>query len=230
MPGYPDGPVFPGPIPTPPVPPMYNWAAPTRAQNSYASGGNTAPFGKNEGAASAEGLCIGPGEGLTLNNKVDGSMSGTPPSSLQYQDGGTEKSNTSGSVMPCSQGSRTSVDSCTESHRGGMTHARGMTHVRGMTGGGMPCNPRGLLPRPGVTMRPACRGGPHGPIPHSGNRMFGPRGPIPGLMDIRRGGFRGRGMPPMPMRSRPGRGSMWGGTHCNRGYGPPKDYYSDYTY
>lgn len=230
MPSYPDGPVFPGPIPTPPVPPMYNWAPPTRAQNSYASGGNTAPFGKNEGAASTEGLCIGPGEGLTLNNKVDGSTSGTPPSSLQYQDGGTEKSNTSGSVMPCSQGSRTSVDSCTESHRGGMTHARGMTHVRGMSGGGMPCNPRGLLPRPGVTMRPACRGGPHGPIPHSGNRMFGPRGPIPGLMDIRRGGFRGRGMPPMPMRSRPGRGSMWGGTHCNRGYGPPKDYYSDYTY
>ncbi|XP_053096637.1 protein TASOR isoform X4 [Pangasianodon hypophthalmus] len=224
LPSYPDTPVFPGPIPTPPAPPVYNWAAPTGAQNSYTPGVSTAPFGKNEGAASAEGLCIGTGEGLTLNNKVDGSTSGTAPSSVQFQDGGTEKSSTSGSVMPNNQGSRTSVNSCTESHRGGMTHARGMT------GGGMPSNPRGLLPRPGATMRPACRGGPHGPISQSGNRMFGPRGPMPGLMDMRRGGFRGRGVPPMPMRSRPGRGSMWGGTHCNRGYGPPKDYYSDYTY
>ncbi|GAA6103947.1 protein TASOR isoform X1 [Tachysurus ichikawai] len=224
LPSYPDAPVFPGPIPTPPVPPVYNWAAPTGAQNSYVLGRSPASFVKNEGAASNEGLCIGPGEDLTLNNKVDGSISGTPPSSVQFQDGGIETSSMLGSMMPSSQGSRTSVNSCTESHRGGMAPSRGMT------GGGMHSNPRGLLPRPGATMRPVCRGGPHGPVSHSGNRMFGPRGPMPGPMDIRRGGFRGRGMPPMPMRSRPGRGSMWGGTHCNRGYGPPKDYYSDYTY
>lgn len=224
LPSYPEPPVFPCPIPTPPVPPVYNWAVPPGAQNSCAPGVSQAPFRKNEGAASAEGLCMGTGEGLTLNNKVDGSMSGTPPSSMQFQDRGIEKSCMSGNVMPCSQGSRTSVNSCTESHRGGMAPARGMPG-RGMAG-----NPRVLLPRPGGMMRPPCRGGPHGPNSHNGNRMFGPRGPMPGPMDIRRGGFRGRGMPPMPMRSRPGRGSMWGGAHCNRGYGPPKDYYSDYSY
>ncbi|XP_053338676.1 protein TASOR [Clarias gariepinus] len=224
LPSYPDAPIFPGPMPTPPVPPVYNWPPSTGPQNSYVPGVSPAPFGNNEGAASSEGLCLGTGEGLTVNNKDDGSTSCTAPSSLQFEVGGVEKCSTSGSVMPRIQGNRTSVNSCTESHRGGMMPPRGMS------GGGMPCNPRGLLPRPGVTMRPACRGGPHGPISHSGNRMFGPRGPIPGLMDIRRGGFRGRGAPPMPMRSRPGRGSMWGGTHCNRGYGPPKDYYSDYTY
>lgn len=224
LPSYPDPPVFPGPIPAPPAPPVFNWAAPTGAQNSYVPGVTPASFGKNEGAAPTEGLCIGPGEDLTLNNKADGSISGTPPSSVQFQDLGTETSGTLGSMMPSSQGNRTSVNSCTESHRGGMMPARGMT------GGGMHNNPRGLLPRPGATMRPPCRGGPHGPGSHGGNRMFGPRGPMPGHMDMRRGGFRGRGVPPMPMRSRPGRGSMWGGTHCNRGYGPPKDYYSDYTY
>ncbi|XP_060794135.1 protein TASOR isoform X4 [Neoarius graeffei] len=225
LPSYPDAPVFPGPIPTPPAPPVYNWAAPTGPQNSYVPGVSTAPFGKNEGAPSGEGLCMGTGEGLTLNSKVDGSTSaGILPSSVQFQDGGTARSTMLGNVMPSNQASRTSLNSCTESYRGGMAP------IRGMAGGCMPNNPRGLLPRPGLMMRPACRGGPHGPIPHGGNRMFGPRGPIPGLMDIRRGGFRGRGMPPMPMRSRPGRGSMWGGTHCNRGHGPPKDYYSDYTY
>lgn len=223
LPSYPDAPMFPGPPPTLPPPPLYNWAAPTLAQNSCALGVSPA-FGKNEGAASAEGLCIGTGEGLTLNSKNDGRTSGTPPSSVQFQDGGIEKSSTLGNVMPNCQGSRTSVNSCTDSHRGGMPP------VRGMVGGGMPCNPRGLLPRPGAMMRPVCRGGPHGPIPHGGNHMFGPRGPMPGPMDMRRGGFRGRGVPPMPMRSRPGRGSMWGGMHCNQGYGPPKDYYSDYTY
>lgn len=224
LPSFPDAPVFPGPIPTPPLPPVYNWAAPPGAQNSYAPGVSPAPFGKNEGSASAEGLCVGTAEGLTFNNNVDGSMSAKPPLPMKFQDGEIEKSSTSDILMPSNQGSRTPVNSCTESHRGGMTHARGMT------GGGMSSNPRGLLPRPGVTMRPGCRGGPHGPISHSGNRMFGPRGPMPGLMDMRRGGFRGRGVPPMPMRSRPGRGSMWGGMHCNQGYGPPKDYYSDYTY
>ncbi|KAI5095902.1 protein TASOR, partial [Silurus meridionalis] len=217
LPSYPDAPVFPGPIPTPPGPPMYNWTAPTVAQDSYTPGMSPAVFGKNEGTVSAEGLSIGTG------NIVDESMSGPPPSSMQFQEIGSEQSSTSGSVMPSNQGCRTSLNSCTETHRGGITPGRGMP------GGCMPSNPRGLLPRPGVTMRPVCRGGPHGPIPHSGNHMFGPRGPMPGPMDIRRGGFRGRG-PPMPMRSRPGRGSLWGGTHCNRGYGPPKDYYSDYTY
>ncbi|KAG7323066.1 hypothetical protein KOW79_012768 [Hemibagrus wyckioides] len=220
LPSYPDPPVFPGPIPAPPAPPVFNWAAPTGAQNSYVPGVTPGSFGKNEGAAPTEGLS----EDLTLNNKADGSISGTPPSSVQFQDLGTETSGTLGSMMPSSQANRTSVNSCTESHRGGMMPARGMT------GGGVHNNPRGLLPRPGATMRPPCRGGPHGPGSHGGNRMFGPRGPMPGHMDMRRGGFRGRGVPPRPMRSRPGRGSMWGGTHCNRGYGPPKDYYSDYTY
>lgn len=221
LPSYPNAPVFPGPLPTPPAPPEYNWAAPTGAQNSCPPGVSPADFGTNEGAAPAEGLCIGTGDGLTPNSKVDERMSGTPPSSMHFQDGELEKSSTTGSIMPSS---RTSEISCTKSHRGGMAPAHGMV------AGGMPCNPRGLLPRPGATMRPACRGGPQGPISHSGNRMFGPPGPMPGTMDMRHGGFRGRGVPPMPMRSRPGRGSMWGGTHCNRGYGPPKDFYSDYTY
>lgn len=224
LPSYPNVPVIPGPIPPPPVPPVYNWPPPAGAQNPYVPGVSLAPFVKNEGAASTEGLCIGPNESLTLNNKADGNMTDTPPFSVQFQDGGTEKSNTLGSMIPSNQGSRTSVNSCTESQRGGIVHAFGMI------GGGMHNNPRPLLPRPGVPMRPACRGGPHGPISHGGNRMFGPRGPMPGFMDMRRGGFRGRGMPPMPMRSRPGRGSMWGGPHCNWGHGPPKDYYSDYTY
>lgn len=74
MPSYPDASVFTGPIPTPPVPPPYNWAPPTAAQNSYVPGVSPALFGKNEGAISTEGLCIGPGEGVTLNNKVFGSM------------------------------------------------------------------------------------------------------------------------------------------------------------
>lgn len=221
MPSYPNAPAFPSPLVPPPAPPEYNWAAPTGAQNSCPPEVSPAYFGTNEGAAPVEGLCIGTGDGITQNSKVDESVCGKPPFSVNFQDGELEKNSTTGSVMPSS---RTSENSCTESHRGGMAPAHGMT------GGGMPCNPRGLLPRPGATMHPACRGGPQGPVSHGGNRMFGPRGPMPGTMDMRRGGFRGRGPPPMPMRSRPGRGSMWGGTHCNRGYGPPKDFYSDYTY
>lgn len=197
---------------------MYNWPPLVGAQNPYLPGVSTVPFGQNEGAALTEGSCIAPDESLTLNNKADENLSDT-----QFQDGGTENSNTMGSMMPSNQCSRTSVNSCTEIQRGGMAPAFGMI------GGGMHSNSRPLLPRPGVHMRPVCRGGPQGPIPHGGNRMFGPRGPMPGHMDVRRG-FRGRGVPPMPMRSRPSRGPMWGGPHCNWGYGPPKDFYSDYTY
>ncbi|KAG5282458.1 hypothetical protein AALO_G00056250 [Alosa alosa] len=110
--------------------------------------------------------------------------------------------------------------------------------------------PRTLLPIPGAgdVGHAHGRGGVTGPTPlppppprhanHSSPGGYNGRGAmtVPPPMDMH-GGFRARGVPPMPMRSRPGRGHMRGGPPPwgppLRGAPPPPpppDYYSDYTY
>ncbi|XP_062871377.1 protein TASOR [Trichomycterus rosablanca] len=216
LPSYLDVPIFPPLPPPPPVPPMFKWPPPAEAQHSFAPDANKASFEQNEAAP----LNTIPSDGLTTDSKFEGSSSGTAPPS------GIEMGRTSGSVTPSSQGSRTPGGFFTENQRIVRTPVHTQTG-RGMSGRGGAI-PRGHPPRQGVNMPPMCRGGPQRPGMHSGVRPFSPRGPMPRPMNMWRGGpdFRGRGMPPMPMRSRPFRGPMRGGAPSNWGFnGPPNNYY-----
>ncbi|XP_035378357.1 protein TASOR isoform X2 [Electrophorus electricus] len=235
LPGFPDPPVFPALTPIPPVPPMFNWAA---AQHGYAPGVSVGHFstlppaqseaaGKPAAPGSADGPWAAPGEGSTPGGQAEGGTAVAAPGPAPFQEAGSEKSGTPGNLTPSSQGSRTPVNSCAENKGGGLSQAQAGGAAPGRGGAGC----RALLPLPGAGMGPACRGGLQGPAPRcGGGGTFGPRGP----MDIMRGCYRGRGVPPVPMRSRPGRGPMRGGSVCNWGYPPGRgavpDYYSDYTY
>uniref|UniRef100_W5L8S8 Transcription activation suppressor b n=1 Tax=Astyanax mexicanus TaxID=7994 RepID=W5L8S8_ASTMX len=248
LPTYPEPSMFPALTPIPPVPPMpiLNWAAAPGPHQSYPPGVNRGAFGplpslQNEAArtpsssAAVNPLWAGAGDCATPKSKVEGSTPGSASSTVPLQEAGLEKGSTPESLMPGSQGSRTPLNSCSESHGVGppQPHAGGLASGRGGGGGAAAAAiPRGLLPLPGAV----CRGGPQGMGSHGsgGGGTYGPRGPMPGLMDMMRGGYRGRGPPPMPMRSRPSRGPMRGS--CNWGYpsgrggGGVPDYYSDHPY
>ncbi|KAL7864734.1 hypothetical protein AOLI_G00161540 [Acnodon oligacanthus] len=243
LPSFPEPPMFPGLTPIPRVPPpMFNWAAAPGPQQSYPSGVNMGPFGplpptQKEAAGTltaagtADAIWAVASDSGTPNSKVEGSIPGPAPSTVTLQEGGPEKGSTPGSLTPSSQGSRTPLNSCPESQGGGP--AKGQAGApTSSRGGGAATAPRGLLPIPGSAQGPVCRGGPQGMGLHSGGSTYSPRGPMSGSVDMMRGGFRGRGPPPMPMRSRPGRGPMRGGSVCNWGYPPGRggggvpDYYT----
>lgn len=240
LPNYPEPSIYPALTPIPPLPPpMYNWAPAPGAQQSYPPGVNLGPFGpppstQNEvaGTLAAPGmtdkLWAGAGTGGMPNSMVESRTSGAAPSTVPMKEPSLEKVST-----PSIQDNRTPLNSCPESQGDGPIQAKagGSASSRGGV-----ATPRGLLPIPGVTMGAVCRGGLQGIGSHSSGNTYGPRGHMPGPMDIMRGGFRGRGAPPMPMRSRPGRGPMRFGSVCNWGFPPGRggggvpDYYSDYTY
>ncbi|XP_076839750.1 LOW QUALITY PROTEIN: protein TASOR [Brachyhypopomus gauderio] len=236
LPGFPDAPMFPTLTPIPPVPPMFNWAPAAGGQHTFAPVGGAGPFsspplvqseatGTLTAPGSADGPWSAPGETLTPS-QVEGGVASVSPSPAPFQEVGSEKGGTPGNLTPSSQGSRTPVNSGPENKGGGPSQAGGVAPNRGGAAS------RGLLPLPGGGLGPVCRGGLQGLGPHSGASPYSPRGAMPGPMDIMRGGYRGRGVPPVPMRSRPGRGLMRGGSACNWGYPPGRvpDYYSDYTY
>ncbi|XP_066527502.1 protein TASOR [Hoplias malabaricus] len=222
LPSYPEPPMFPSLTPIPPVPPpIFAWAAAPGLQKSYPPGVSMGPFGplpatQNEAVgiltapSTADAFLAGTGDNGTPCIKKEGTIA-------LLQEGSQEKGSTPGSLTPSSQGSRTPLNSCPESQGGGLPPAS--------SGAGV-ATTRGLLPRPG----PMCRGGPQGF--GGGSNTYSLRGPVPGPMDIMHGGFRGRGHPPMSMRSRPGRGPMRGGSVCNWGYPPGRggggvpDYYT----
>ncbi|KAI4886410.1 hypothetical protein NFI96_015341 [Prochilodus magdalenae] len=238
LPSYPEPPMFPGLTPIPPVPTsLFNWVAAPGPQQSYPPLVKMGPFGpllstQNEAArtlaaaGTADALWAGSIDCGTPNSKVEGSKPAPAPSTVPLQEGGLEKASTPGSLMPSSQGSRTPLNSCSESHGSAPTQGQAVGHTPSRGSG---VAHRGLLPIPGA---PLCRGGPQGMGSHSGGNAYSPRGPMAGHMDLMRGGFRGRGPPPMPMRSRPGRGPMRGGSVCNWGYPPGRggggvpDYYT----
>lgn len=219
FPSYPDATLFPALTPIPPVPPLFGWGPAPGAQQGYAAGQSGAGFGalpstQTEAARPADGSWVAAAEGETARGQEE--VAGTPTSATSkvQQEAGGQKGGTLGNSTTCGQGSRTPVNSSSESQGG--------SQAPPTRGGTMS---RGLLPIPGAPMGAMCRGG------H--NSMYNPRGGHPDMM---RGGFRGRGVPPHPMRSRPGRGHMRGGPSCNWGYPPGRggggrsDYYSDYTY
>ncbi|XP_030624803.1 protein TASOR [Chanos chanos] len=225
-----------------PIPPVlgYSWGTGGGVQHSYAAGLGVGGYSglssaQTEGAGTLASAA-GSGEGLwatgnecgTPNSQVGGSTPNTSTPGIPGHTGGGEKSSTPGSLTPSSQGSRTPVNSSTESQvacQAGAAPSRGGTPSRG------------LLPIPGAAVGSLCRGGVAGVGPHGNSSMYGSRGGISGTMDGSvRGGFRGRGIPPPPMRSRPFRGQIRGGSNCNWGYPPGRggggnqDYYSDYPY
>lgn len=221
LPSYADGTHFPALPPMPPIPPvpcLYNWGPAPESQHNFATGPSVG-FGAlpSSQTEATDGSWVGPGETGTSSSQVESTSAPGGPAKHDG-DGGAP-----GSSAPCNQGSRTPVNSSSESHGGSQPPP-----IRGGTAG------RGLLPIPGHTLGILCRGG-SSRLGSHGNNMYGPRGGMSGPMDMMRGGFRGRGLPPpMPMRSRPGRGQIRGG--CNWGYPPGRggggrsDYYSDYTY
>ncbi|XP_016404675.1 protein TASOR isoform X2 [Sinocyclocheilus rhinocerous] len=220
FPSYPDTTLFPALTPIPPVPPLFGWGPTPGAQQGYAAGQSGAGFGalpstQTEAARPADGLWVGATESETARGQEEEGAPTSATSKVVQQEAGGEKRGALGSSTSCGQGSRTPVNSSSESQGGSQAPP-----TRGGTAS------RGLLPIPGAAMGALCRGG------HN-NSMYNPRGGHPDMM---RGGFRGRGVPPHPMRSRPGRGHMRGGPSCNWGYPPGRggggrsDYYSDYTY
>uniref|UniRef100_A0A8C1US61 Transcription activation suppressor b n=1 Tax=Cyprinus carpio TaxID=7962 RepID=A0A8C1US61_CYPCA len=220
FPSYPDTALFPALTPIPPIPPLFGWGPTPGAQQGYAAGQSGAGFGalpstQTEAARPADGSWVGATESETAHGQEEEGAPTSATSKVVQQEAGGEKGGALGSSTSCGQGSRTPVNSSSESQGGSQPPP-----TRGGTAS------RGLLPIPGAAMRALCRGG------HN-NSMYNPRGGHPDMM---RGGFRGRGVPPHPMRSRPGRGHMRGGPSCNWGYPPGRggggrsDYYSDYTY
>ncbi|XP_056589368.1 protein TASOR [Triplophysa dalaica] len=255
FPSYADGTHFPALTPVPPIPPLYNWRPTAESQHSFTAGQSLGgfcalPSTQTEATGATDGSRVGAGEtgnsssqeestpapatstGGPVQQDVDGEKGAAPGSGLPGSGApgsGAPGSSAPGiaapvSLMSCSQGSRTPVSSFSDSHGGSQPPP-----TRGGTAG------RGLLPIPGATLGALCRGGSARLSSHH-NNMYGHRGGFPGPVDMMRGGFRGRGLPPppMPMRSRPGRGHIRGG--CNWGYPPGRggggrpDYYSDYTY
>ncbi|XP_056304877.1 protein TASOR isoform X2 [Danio aesculapii] len=220
FPSYPEATLFPALTPIPPVPPLYNWGPTPGGQHSFTVGQSGAGFSalpstQSEAAKPTDGSWIGATESGTSQEQEEEKAMTSSTSKLGQQEGGGEKEGALASSISCGQGSRTPVNSSSESQGGSQAPpARG-----GIAS-------RGLLPLPGAAMGAMCRGG------HN-NSMYNPRGGPPDMM---RGGFRGRGVPPHPMRSRPGRGHIRGGPSCNWGYPPGRggggrsDYYSDYTY
>uniref|UniRef100_A0A672NFG4 Uncharacterized LOC107560869 n=1 Tax=Sinocyclocheilus grahami TaxID=75366 RepID=A0A672NFG4_SINGR len=220
FPSYPDTTLFPALTPIPPVPPLFGWGPTPGAQQGYAARRSGAGFGalpstQTEAARPADGSWLGAIESETARGQEEEGAPTSATSKVVQQEAGGEKRGALGSSTSCGQGSRTPVNSSSESQGGSQAPP-----TRGGTAS------RGLLPIPGAAMGALCRGG------HN-NSMYNPRGGHPDMM---RGGFRGRGVPPHPMRSRPGRGHMRGGPSCNWGYPPGRggggrsDYYSDYTY
>ncbi|XP_062396653.1 protein TASOR [Sardina pilchardus] len=175
------------------------------------------------------------------------SASGPPPGPFLHAGvlGGptvTEKScGTPGSSTPSSQGSRTPVSSGPDSQpTPGPPAGRGSSVPRTLlSGAGSGGNGHG---RGGATghapLQPPPRHANHsGPGGYNGRGAMTVPPPLPPPPMDMHGGFRARGAPPMPMRSRPGRGHMRGGPPPwgppLRGAPPPPpppDYYSDYTY
>ncbi len=211
FPSYPDTTLFPALTPIPPVPPLFGWGPTPGAQQSYAAGQSGAGFGtlpstQTEAARPTDGSWVGATESETVRGQEEESAPISVTSKVVQQEAGGEKGGALGISTSCGQGSRTPVNSSSESQGGSQAPP-----TRESTAS------RGLLP---------IRGG------HS-NSTYNPRGGHP---DMIRGGFRGRGVQPHPMRSRPGRGRMRGGPSCNWGYPPGRgrggwsDYYSDYTY
>lgn len=220
FPSYPDATPFPALTPIPPVPPLYSWVSTPGAQQGYMAGQSGAGFGalpstQTEAARPADGSWVEDAESGTSRGHEEEGVPSLATSKMGQQEGGRDKGSTLGSSTSCGQGSKTPVNSSSESQ--GSSQA---PPTRGGTAS------RGLLPIPGAALGAMCRGG------HN-NSMYNPRGGPPDMM---RGGFRGRGVPPHPMRSRPGRGHIRGGPSCNWGYPPGRggggrsDYYSDYTY
>lgn len=221
FPSYPDATLFPALTPIPPVPPLYSWVPTPGTQQGYAAGQSgagfsTLPSAQTEAARPADGSWVGDTEsGTSRGGQEEDDVPASATSKVGQQEGSRDKGSALGSSTSCSQGSKIPVNSSSESQ--GSSQA---PPTRGGTAS------RGLLPIPGATLGALCRGG------HN-NSMYNPRG---GTADMMRGGFRGRGVPPHPMRSRPGRGHIRGGPSCNWGYPPGRegggrsDYYSDYTY
>ncbi|XP_067302547.1 protein TASOR isoform X3 [Pseudorasbora parva] len=220
FPSYPDATLFPALTPIPPVPPLYSWVPTPGAQQGYTAGqsgtGYSAiPSTQTEAAKPADGPWMGDAKSGTSHGQEEDGVPASATSKVGHQEGVRDKGSTLGSLTSCGQGSRTPVNSSSESQSSSQAPP---------TRGGI--TSRGLLPVPGATLGALCRGG------HN-NSMYNPRGGPPDMM---RGGFRGRGVPPHPMRSRPGRGHIRGGPSCNWGYPPGRggggrsDYYSDYTY
>ncbi|XP_042568916.1 protein TASOR-like isoform X1 [Cyprinus carpio] len=220
FPSYPDTTHFPALTPIPPVPPLFGWGPTPGAQQSYAAGQSGAGFGalpstQTEASRPADGSWVETIESETARGQEEEGAPNSATSQVVQQEASGEKGGAMGSSTSCGQGSRTPVNSSSESQGGSQAPP-----TRGGTAS------RGLLPIPGAALGALCRGG------HN-NSMYNPRGGHPDMM---RGGFRGRGVPPHPMRSRPGRGHIRGGPSCNWGYPPGRggggrsDYYSDYTY
>ncbi|XP_077070495.1 protein TASOR isoform X2 [Siphateles boraxobius] len=220
FPSYPDATLFPALTPIPPVPPLYSWVPTPGAQQGYAAGQSgagfsTLPSAQTEAARPADGSWVGDTESGTSRGQEEDDVPASGTSKVGQQEGGRDKGSALGSSTSCSQGSKIPVNSSSES--------QGSSQAPPTRGG---TSSRGLLPIPGAALGALCRGG------HN-NSMYNPRG---GTADMMRGGFRGRGVPPHPMRSRPGRGHIRGGPSCNWGYPPGRggggrsDYYSDYTY
>ncbi|XP_051518058.1 protein TASOR-like isoform X2 [Myxocyprinus asiaticus] len=210
FPSFPDATLFPALTPIPPVPPLYNWGPTPGAQHSYAAGQSGGGFSALPITQTEAAGVLGASESRTYKSQEE---EGTPAPATStvgpvLQEGGGDK------------GSRTSVNSSSENQGG--------SQVPPTRGGTIS---RGLLPIPGASRGTMCRGG-----SHSNKSTYHPRGGMSGPADMMRGGFRGRGVPPVPMRSRPGWGQIRGGPSCNWGYPPGRggggrpDCYSDYSY
>ncbi|XP_065142092.1 protein TASOR [Paramisgurnus dabryanus] len=231
FPSYPDtATLFPSLTPIPPVPPLYNWVTTPGSQPSFATGQSggglsTIPATQTESTGAKDGSWVASSETGTSNSEESDSIPAPATSTvgLVQQKESKEKGGAPGSSAPSGKANSTPKNSSSES--------RGSSHPPPSRGG---TSSRGLLPIPGSSLGPLCRGGSAG-MNARGNSTYGPRGGFSGPIDMMRGGFRGRGVPPMPMRSRPGRGQIRGGP-CNWGYPPGRggggrsDYYSDYTY
>ncbi|XP_016111975.1 protein TASOR-like isoform X2 [Sinocyclocheilus grahami] len=220
FPSYPDTTNFPALTPIPPVPPLFGWGPTPGAQQGYAAGQSRAGFStlpstQTEASRPADGSWLGTIESETARGQEEEGAPTSATSKVVQQEAGGEKGGAIGSSATCGPGSRTPVNTSCESQSGSQAPP-----TRGGTAS------RGLLPIPGAALGPLCRGG------HN-NSMYNPRG---GHADMMGGGFRGRGVPPHAMRSRPGWGHIRGGPSCNWGYPPGRggggrsDYYSDYTY
>ncbi|XP_051515047.1 protein TASOR-like isoform X3 [Myxocyprinus asiaticus] len=230
FPSLPDASIFPALTPIPPVPSLYNWGPTPGTQHSYAAGQSgggfsTHPTTQTEATGplgATDGLWVGGSESGTSNSQEEEGTSAPATSTVGpvLHEGEGYKRGAMDSLTSCTQGSRTPVNSSSENKGGSQ-----VPPTRGGTAS------RGLLPIPGAARGTICRGGSHG-----NNSMYHTRGGMSGSADMMRGGFRGRGVPPVPMRSRPGWGQIRGGPSCNWGYPPGRggggrpDYYSDYSY
>ncbi|TRY96243.1 hypothetical protein DNTS_033460, partial [Danionella cerebrum] len=212
FPSYPDAAHFHLLTPIPPVPPVFNWGS-TPGNHSLTSGQSVAGMAtpsttQTEASEPSASSWVEATESSTAAGpKQENPLTSLGISKVPQKEGGGDKVGVFASSNSFNQGGRIPAN---------ISAGRPPLISRG---GGVS---RGLLPIPPPLMGPMCRGG-------QNNSMYNPR---LGPPDMMRGGFRGRGFPPHPLRSRAGRGQMRGGPSCNWGFPPGRGggFRPDYSY